>query len=112
MALKPAPAAKSISGREVVNHLPQIGPQTVFASTPADIAIYGGAAGGGKTYGLQLEALRYARDTPGFEAALFRRTTPQITNPGALWDTSFRLYPLFGGKPYGGSHEFKWPGGG
>ena len=33
---------------------PQKGPQEKFLSTTADIAIYGGAAGGGKSYGLSL----------------------------------------------------------
>lgn len=37
---------------------PQFGPQEKFLATPADICIYGGAAGGGKTYGLLLSALR------------------------------------------------------
>jgi predicted phage terminase large subunit-like protein len=91
---------------------PQPGPQTLFATTFADIAIYGGAAGGGKSYGLQMEPLRHIMKTPGFEAVVFRRTTPQITNPGALWDTSYLLYPRTGGVPYVGSHEFRWKGGG
>lgn len=33
---------------------PQKGPQEQFLATKADIAIYGGAAGGGKTYALLL----------------------------------------------------------
>jgi hypothetical protein len=37
---------------------PQAGPQTEFLRTAADICIYGGAAGGGKTVGLILEPLR------------------------------------------------------
>ena len=37
---------------------PQPGPQEQFLSTSADIAIYGGAAGGGKSFGLLLEPLR------------------------------------------------------
>lgn len=36
---------------------PQEGPQEKFLSTKADIAIYGGAAGGGKTYALLLGAV-------------------------------------------------------
>lgn len=34
---------------------PQAGPQTMFMASSADIVIYGGAAGGGKTYALLLE---------------------------------------------------------
>src|SRR6266436_2801726 len=67
---------------------PQPGPQTDFLRTPADICIYGGAAGGGKTVGLILEPLRYVSRVPGFSAVFFRRTTPQVTNPGGLWDES------------------------
>src|SRR6266481_7163452 len=72
---------------------PQPGPQTDFLRTPADICIYGGAAGGGKTVGLILEPLRYVSRVPGFTAVFFRRTTPQITNPGGLWDESVNFYP-------------------
>ena len=38
---------------------PQEGPQTEFLYTKADIAIFGGAAGGGKSYALLLEPLRH-----------------------------------------------------
>ena len=71
----------------------QPGPQTAFLQTRADICIYGGAAGGGKTVGLILEPLRHVRRVPGFSAVFFRRTTPQITNPGGLWDESLNFYP-------------------
>src|SRR6266702_1495053 len=45
--------------------------------TPADICIYGVAAGGGKTVGLILEPLRFVSRVSGFTAVFFRRTTPQ-----------------------------------
>ena len=64
---------------------PQPGPQEMFLSTPADIAGYGGAAGGGKSFGLLLEALRHI-DNPEFGWVIFRRTYPMITNEGGLWD--------------------------
>ena len=91
---------------------PQPGPQTMFAASRADIAIYGGAAGAGKTYGLLLEAARYLPRKPGFDAVLFRRTTPQITNPGAVWDEGIRLFTKIGGEPRVGDHEFRWAAGG
>ena len=70
---------------------PQHGPQEVFLSTSADIAIYGGAAGGGKTYALLLEGLRHISN-PGFGAVIFRRLSIQITQEGGLWDSSFEAY--------------------
>jgi hypothetical protein len=59
----------------------QTGPQTAFLQSPADICIYGGAAGGGNTVRLILEPLRHVRRVSGFSAVFFRRTTPQITTP-------------------------------
>ena len=56
----------------------QPGPQTEFLRTPADICIYGGAAGGGKTVGLILEPLRHVGRVANFTAVFFRRTTPQM----------------------------------
>jgi predicted phage terminase large subunit-like protein len=40
---------------------PQPGPQEKFLSSAADIAIYGGAAGGGKSFALLMEPLRHSR---------------------------------------------------
>lgn len=72
---------------------PQAGPQETFLSTSADIAIYGGAAGGGKTFALLLEPTRHIANAE-FGAVIFRRESPQITNEGGLWDTSQKIYPL------------------
>lgn len=70
---------------------PQDGPQTVFLGTSADIAIYGGAAGGGKTYALLLEGSRHINNSK-FGAVIFRRQSIQITQEGGLWDSSFEVY--------------------
>lgn len=70
---------------------PQAGYQMNFASTPADIAIGGAAAGVGKTYSLLLEPVRY-KDVKGFGTVVFRRTSPQIKAEGGLWDTSLSVF--------------------
>ena len=75
----------------------QPGPQSEFLRTPADIAIYGGGAGGGKTFGLLLEAARHI-DNANYGAVIFRREAVQITNEGGLLDTSFGIYNDLGGK--------------
>jgi len=89
---------------------PQPGPQTSLLSSPANIVVFGGQAGGGKSYGLMLDALRGVT-LPGYSAVLFRRTYPEITMPGGLWDTAMELYPLVGGKPNVSRREFIWPNG-
>ena len=70
---------------------PQPGPQERFLATSADICIYGGAAGGGKSYGLLMDPLRYAY-TKGYNAVIFRRDYLQVTSPGGLWETSQKIY--------------------
>lgn len=74
---------------------PQPGAQEKFLASSADIVVYGGAAGGGKTYSLLLECLRHA-DNPGFNAVVFRRQANQITNAGGLWDTAINIYSQLG----------------
>jgi len=83
----------------------QDGPQRAFLSSPADIAIYGGAAGGGKTWALLMEPLRHVSN-PDFGAVFFRRTTVQVRNEGGLWDESEKLYPLVGAGPR--EHVLSW----
>jgi predicted phage terminase large subunit-like protein len=77
---------------------PQPGPQTTFSATPADIAIYGGSAGGGKTWALAYEAARYA-SVPNYAGVIFRRTSPELTGGGSIWSESHKLYPHLRGVP-------------
>lgn len=83
----------------------QEGPQLEFLLTQADIAVYGGSAGGGKTFALLLEFLRYVTN-PRFGAVVFRRTAEQIRMEGGLWDESQRMYPGFGAT--GREQQLDW----
>lgn len=90
---------------------PNPGPQAAFLACKADIAIYGGAAGGGKTRALLYDCGRWACNAKvkGFTGVIFRRTFPQITNPGALWDESSQVFPLVGGRENKGQMRWDWP---
>lgn len=89
---------------------PQPGPQEDFLASSADIAIIGGAAGGGKTWALLLEPLRHVSNKD-FGAVVFRRTYPQITIQGGLWDESSKLYAPIGGVSKIGSLSWEFPRG-
>lgn len=77
---------------------PHPGPQTQFLASGADIAIYGGAAGGGKTWGLLLECTRYIARA-NWRPVIFRRVGTQIRAPGGLWDKAGEIYPILGATP-------------
>lgn len=95
---------------QLVELKPQPGPQEVFLSTPADIAIYGGAAGGGKSFGILLEGSRHTANKD-FGGVIFRRTSPMITNEGGLWDESNKMYPLLDATPKDTDHSWTFPSG-
>jgi predicted phage terminase large subunit-like protein len=59
--------------------------QKVFLRTYGIEALFGGAAGGGKSSALLMSALQYV-DIPGYSAILFRRTFADLSLPGALMD--------------------------
>jgi predicted phage terminase large subunit-like protein len=58
-----------------------------------------------------LDAVRYAALQPirGFGATIFRRTSPQITQQGGLWDESNNLYPYLDGIPNKTRLEWAFP---
>lgn len=59
--------------------------QQVFLSLRGREAMFGGAAGGGKSDTLLMAALQYV-DVPGYSALLLRRTWPDLTAAGAILD--------------------------
>ena len=107
MKSKNSPEDPSEKDKEI---RPQPGPQEAFLSSPADIIIFGGSAGGGKSWVLLLEPLRNI-DTKGFTTTIFRRTYPQIMNEGGLWSTSQEIYPYAGGSPREADLRWKFKNG-
>lgn len=89
---------------------PQEGPQRDFLQTSADIAIYGGGAGSGKSFALLLEPL-YHYNNEKFGAVIFRRNSVQVRNEGGLWDESTSLYRPLNAHPREAILEWTFPSG-
>jgi predicted phage terminase large subunit-like protein len=89
---------------------PQPGPQTAFLQSKADIAVFGGAAGGGKSFSLELEPC-YHIGNEKFRCVIFRRTMPMIRQPGGLWDASREIYARLGAEAREQSLEWRFPSG-
>jgi hypothetical protein len=62
-------------------------PQAAFLALPCMEALYGGAAGGGKSDALLRAVAQYV-DVPGYKAIIFRKTFSQLSQAGGLIDRS------------------------
>lgn len=83
--------------------------QAIFMTRGEDEALYGGAAGGGKSDALVAEALRQVH-IPHYKGILFRKTYPELLE---LVDKSLALYPrAVNGAVYNDSkHTWTFPSG-
>lgn len=85
--MKP-PEADLEKAREVI-FKPNPGPQTDFLSSSEQEVLYGGAGGGGKSYAMVADPVRYFNN-PMFKGLLLRRTTEELRE---LISVSKQLYP-------------------
>ena len=69
---------------------PNPGPQTEFLAAPEREVLYGGAAGGGKSYALLADPVRYFGNK-NFNGILLRRTNDELRE--LIWKTQ-ELYPM------------------
>lgn len=83
--------------------------QAAFMARFEDEALYGGAAGGGKSDALVCEALRQVH-IPYYKALILRKTFPQLAE---LIDKSLHYYPgaFPGARYHSGSHTWTFPSG-
>lgn len=68
---------------------PNPGPQTDFLSASEEEVLYGGAAGGGKSYAMLADPMRYFNN-PNFVGLLLRRTNDELRE--LKWESQ-KLYP-------------------
>ena len=82
-------SVSELVGESEVIFQPNSGPQTEFLSAGERDVLYGGAAGGGKSFALLADPLRYCHN-PNHRGLLLRRTLDELTE---LIDKSRQLYP-------------------
>lgn len=98
--------------RESQRAKPQEGKQTDFFNCDADITLFGGSAGSGKSFAMLVDFARHELiSNPNYNAVIFRRTKEQIKNEGGLWDESTKIYPMLGGQPFVSRLEWRFPSG-
>jgi hypothetical protein len=86
--VNPAALLRQARRRHWCPHAPTA-KQSVFLELDCLEAMYGGAAGGGKSDALLMAALRYV-DVPGYAAILFRLTHTDLALEGAIMDRSHK----------------------
>jgi hypothetical protein len=90
---------------------PQPGGQVEFQYCPADICLYGGEAGSGKSFNLLLDHIKWVH-LPNYVGTVVRKTYSQIFDAGGLWAEAKIVFGAVGGKPTRGEKpKFVFPSG-
>jgi hypothetical protein len=83
--------------------------QQQFINSEAFETLFGGSAGGGKSYGQIVDALLYACKYPGSKQAVFRRTFRQLEM--SIIRTARALYPREIATYNEGKHTYRFKNG-
>ena len=109
-------ACPEVAGNPFIPHWPTL-PQARFlglrAADPEAIleALYGGAAGGGKSDALLMAAAQYAWRHGEFSGLMLRRTYTELAQPDALMDRALRWWVPRGVEWDGSNKVFTFPSG-
>ena len=80
--------------------------QKQFMDAEADEVLFGGAAGGGKSYGQLADALVYALKYPGSRQLILRRTFPELEH--SIIFTSLQFFPTKAAKYRAANHTWEF----
>ena len=100
---------ENILGNEWIPHTPYA-KQSAFLCLDDKEALYGGAAGGGKSDALLMAALMYV-DTPGYNAIIFRKTYSDLALPEAVMARSHEWLGETTAKWDGSNYRWTFPSG-
>jgi predicted phage terminase large subunit-like protein len=84
--------------------------QAEFLSYEGREALFGGAAGGGKSVAILLAALQYAEE-PGYTALILRRTHKQLAKADSILSKAKEWLLPLGVRWNGDEHKFTFPSG-
>lgn len=107
-----------VAGNPFIPHFPTVRQQAFLGAHVHEQhgkvfeALYGGAAGGGKSDALLMSVAQFAWKHGEFAAACFRRTNQDLINPGALLDRAHEWWNKTNGVEWhGGKSIFVFPSG-